>query len=87
MPTNVSPISRGAAILIIAIGVFTLFGSYAARQVLGEVVGFVITGLGVFLYRFLYTFTAKLEREMLGDDGKEVAHGKALREFQAQTSP
>lgn len=46
----------------------TLLGSYGARQLLGEVLGVVILGLGVFLYRFLYTFTAKLEREMRGEE-------------------
>lgn len=70
MPTNVSPVSRIAAVLIIALGAFTLLGSLAAGQLLGEVLGAVILGLGIFLYRFLYTFTAKLEREMLGEEGK-----------------
>ena len=53
MAVRVSPISRTAAILIIALGVFTLL-------LVNEIAGIAFLALGVVLYALLYRFTAKL---------------------------
>jgi len=53
MSVRVSPISRMAAILIIVLGVFTLF-------FVNQIAGIVFLALGALLYALLYRFTAKL---------------------------
>lgn len=60
---RVSPISRGAAILIIAIGVFVLLSGLTTQTLASEIAGGAFVVLGVILYALLYSFTRKLERE------------------------
>ena len=62
MSVRVSPISRGAAILIIVLGVFTFL-------LVNPIAGVAFIALGVFLYLLLYRISAKLEREL--QDTKE----------------
>ena len=57
MSVRVSPISRGAAILIIALGVFTMF-------FVNLIAGIAFLALGAVLYALLYRFTAKLNAEV-----------------------
>ena len=61
---RVSPISKTAALLIIAIGVFVLFTGLVADVPASDVAGVVFIVLGVILYRVLFRFTKKLEREI-----------------------
>lgn len=60
---RVSPISRAAAILIIAVGVFVLLAGLATQTLASDVAGGAFVVLGVLLYALLYSFTRKLERE------------------------
>lgn len=57
MAVRVSPISRTAAILIIVLGVFTLF-------FVNEIAGIAFLALGVILYALLYRFTARLNTDI-----------------------
>jgi len=57
MSVRVSPISRLAALLIIVLGVFTLF-------FVNEIAGIAFLALGAILYALLYRFTAKLNAEI-----------------------
>jgi len=66
---RVSPISKTAAILIIALGIFTLVAGLTTGIVESTVAGVAITILGVVLYRLLYTFTRKLQREISAEGG------------------
>ncbi len=61
---RVSPVSKVAAIMIMALGVFTLVGGLATgyRILLGSGIG--ITALGIALYILLYKFTRKVFREV-----------------------
>jgi hydrogenase/urease accessory protein HupE len=59
-----SPISKTAAILIIALGVFTLFAGLVAGVVVNEIAGAAIIVLGFFLYRLLFRFARKLEKQI-----------------------
>jgi len=61
---RVSPISRAAAILIIAIGVFVLTAGLATGVLASDIAGGAFVVLGVVLYFLLYRFTRKLEREI-----------------------
>ena len=61
---RVSPVSRTAAILIIAIGVFVLTGGVVTGTLASEIAGGAFVVLGVFLYYLLLRFTKKLEREI-----------------------
>lgn len=56
-PVRASPISRTAAILIMALGIFTLL-------FVNDIAGVAFLLLGAFLYVLLYRFTAKIEREL-----------------------
>jgi membrane protein implicated in regulation of membrane protease activity len=62
LATSVSPVSKLAAVLIIAVGLLTLV-------FINAVAGLLFVILGVFLYRFLYRFTARIEREASGEGG------------------
>jgi membrane protein implicated in regulation of membrane protease activity len=53
LSVRVSPISRAAAILIIAVGVFTLL-------FVNPIAGIAFLVLGAVLYALLYRFTARL---------------------------
>jgi membrane protein implicated in regulation of membrane protease activity len=57
LSVRVSPVSRTAAILIIVLGVFTLF-------FVNQVAGIAFVALGAILYALLYRFTAKLNTEL-----------------------
>jgi membrane protein implicated in regulation of membrane protease activity len=61
---RVSPISKTAAILIIAVGVFVLFGGLVTGIIASDIAGVAFIALGVVLYRLLFRFTEKLEREI-----------------------
>jgi len=66
---RVSPISKTASILIIAVGIFTLIAGLTTGIIESTVAGVAITILGLVLYRLLYTFTRKLQKEMGGEGG------------------
>jgi Flp pilus assembly protein TadB len=59
-----SPISKTAALLIIALGVFTLFAGLVAGVLINDIAGVAILVLGLFLYRLLFTFSRKLENRI-----------------------
>jgi membrane protein implicated in regulation of membrane protease activity len=61
---RVSPISKTAALLIIAIGVFVLFTGLVADVLASEVAGAAFIILGLILYGVLFRFTRKLERDI-----------------------
>ena len=69
MSVRVSPISKTAALLIVAIGLFTLAAGLSTGIIESTVAGVSITVLGVVLYRLLYRFTRKLKRE-IGDQAR-----------------
>ena len=60
----VSPVSRLAAILLILLGIFTLI------FVPPLIVGILIIVLGLVLYWLLYRFSARVQRELAEEDGK-----------------
>jgi len=62
MAVRVSPISRTAAVLIMVLGVFTLF-------FVNEIAGVAFLALGVVLYAILYRFTAKLNADVGAAEG------------------
>ena len=64
MSVRVSPISKTAAILLVAVGVFTLFTGVVADVPINDVAGIAIIALGLALYRLLFRFTKKLETEI-----------------------
>ena len=66
MSVRVSPISKMAAILIIAIGVFVLLAGFATGELASYIAGSAFLALGVILYMLLIWFTRKLRRE-IGD--------------------
>ncbi len=68
MPVRVSPVSRLAAVLIIALGIFTLVSGLSTGTFENTVAGVAFTVLGVVLYRLLYTFTGKVQREIKGEE-------------------
>jgi heme O synthase-like polyprenyltransferase len=57
MAVRVSPVSKTAAILLMALGLFT-------AVFVNVFVGAVIVVIGVVLYRLLFRFTAKVQREL-----------------------
>lgn len=64
MSVRVSPISKAAAIMIMALGVFTLIGGLATGFLILLTSGIAITALGVVLYGLLYKFTRRVQREV-----------------------
>jgi drug/metabolite transporter (DMT)-like permease len=64
LSVRVSPISRTAALLIIAVGVFVLVAGLTTGEAASDIAGVVFIALGLFLYGFLLRFTRKLEREI-----------------------
>jgi divalent metal cation (Fe/Co/Zn/Cd) transporter len=70
LSVRVSPISRTAAILIVAVGVFVLLAGLSTGEVASDVSGVVFIALGVFLYLFLLRFTRNLGRQ-LEEAGKD----------------
>ncbi|MBI3859652.1 MAG: hypothetical protein HY296_05360 [Thaumarchaeota archaeon] len=63
-----SPISRTAAILIIALGVLTLVAGLATGTLADTVAGVAFVLLGLFLYKMLYRFGRKIARELDGEE-------------------
>jgi Flp pilus assembly protein TadB len=61
MPVRVSPVSKFASLLIIAVGVFTLFVGVVGGVLPYDVAGVAFVALGVILYRLLFRFSRKLE--------------------------
>jgi drug/metabolite transporter (DMT)-like permease len=64
MSVRVSPISKWAAILIIAIGAFVLLGGFVTGELASYIAGSAFLVLGVILYLILIWFTRKLRREI-----------------------
>jgi len=64
MSVRVSPVSRIAAILIIAIGAFVLLGGFVTGELASYIAGSAFVVLGVILYLLLIWFTRKLRREI-----------------------
>lgn len=64
MAVRASPISKTAALLIIAVGIFTLVSGLVTGALASEVAGAAFVILGVVLYRLLFRFARKLEREI-----------------------
>ena len=64
MSVRVSPISRVAAILIIAIGAFVLLGGFVTGDLASYIAGSAFVVLGVILYLLLIWFTRKLGRQI-----------------------
>jgi tetrahydromethanopterin S-methyltransferase subunit E len=64
MSVRVSPISKTASILIIAIGVFVLYAGIVTDTLASDITGIAFIALGVILYFILIWFTKKLEREI-----------------------
>jgi tetrahydromethanopterin S-methyltransferase subunit E len=62
MSVKVSPISRFASLLIIAIGIFTLLVGWATGILEDSIAGIAFIILGVVLYRLLYVLGRKVER-------------------------
>lgn len=67
MSVRVSPVSKTAAIIITALGLFLLVGGVAAQEDETIIAGVAFTILGVVLYRLLFRFTKKIERELEGE--------------------
>lgn len=61
---RVSPVSRTASILIIAVGVFVFTAGVATGELASEIAGGAFIVLGVLLYFLLLRFTKKLESEI-----------------------
>ena len=67
MSVRVSPISRTAAILIVALGIFTLIAGLSTGTLESTIAGVAIILLGVILYSLLFRFTRKVVGELKGD--------------------
>ncbi|HEV2226802.1 MAG TPA: hypothetical protein VGR56_08375 [Nitrososphaerales archaeon] len=70
MSVRASPISKTAALLIIALGVFTLFAGVVGGVVVNDIAGVAIIVLGLVLYRMLFRFARKLERQIKDSEKK-----------------
>jgi len=64
MSVRVSPVSKIAAILIIAVGAFVLLTAFATGELASYIAGSAFVTLGVVLYVLLIWFTRKLRREI-----------------------
>ncbi|HXW95481.1 MAG TPA: hypothetical protein VEJ19_07230 [Nitrososphaerales archaeon] len=74
MSVRVSPVSKWAAILIIAVGAFVLLAGFATGELASYIAGSAFVVLGVVLYALLIWFTRKLRRE-IGDVERGQAAG------------
>jgi membrane protein implicated in regulation of membrane protease activity len=61
---KVSRVSRMAALLIIALGIFTLVVGLASAFLEDTIAGIAFVILGVFLYSLLFRFTRRVEHEI-----------------------
>ena len=59
-----SPVSKTASILIVVLGLFTLLAGLTTGIIADIVAGVAFLVLGLFLYRMLFWFNRKVEREM-----------------------
>jgi len=75
MSIRVSPISRVAAILIIAIGAFVLLAGFVTGELASYIAGSAFIALGVILYALLIWFTRKLRREISKIEPGQTAEG------------
>jgi membrane protein implicated in regulation of membrane protease activity len=66
LSVRVSPISRTAAILIIAVGAFVLFAGLVTNELANVVAGGAFLALGVALYMLLFRFTKKVRMQIEG---------------------
>jgi membrane protein implicated in regulation of membrane protease activity len=74
MSVRVSPVSKTAALLILALGILMLVAGLSTGVAINTVAGVAITALGVALYIALRAFTAKVRREIeRGPSSKEAA--------------
>ena len=64
MSVRVSPISKAASILIVAIGLFVLLGGFVTGDPASYIAGTAFVVLGVILYLLLIRFTKRLKREI-----------------------
>jgi membrane protein implicated in regulation of membrane protease activity len=64
MSVRASPISKTAALLIVAIGVFVLIGAFVTGDLASYIAGTAFVVLGVVLYLLLMWFTNKLRRDI-----------------------
>jgi len=64
MSIRVSRVSKFAALLILALGIFTLVAGLATGLSADMVAGTAFILLGAILYRLLYRFARKVEREV-----------------------
>ncbi len=64
MSVRASPISKTAALLIIALGVFTLFAGVVGGVIVNDIAGVAIIVLGLVLYRMLFRFARKLKKQI-----------------------
>ncbi len=64
MSVRVSPISRTAAILIMAVGAFVLFAGLVTGEIVSDIAGAAFLALGVALYLLLLRFTRSLRRQI-----------------------
>ena len=64
MSVRVSPISKVAAILIIAVGAFVLLAAFVTGALASYIAGSAFVVLGVILYLLLIWFTRKLGRQI-----------------------
>jgi len=74
MSVRVSPISKLAAILIIAVGAFVLLAAFVTGELASYIAGSAFVALGVVLYVLLIWFTRKLRRE-IGEIERSQAAG------------
>ena len=61
---RVSPISKMAAFLIIAVGVVVLLAAFATGELASYIAGTAFVALGVVLYLILVRFTRKLAKDI-----------------------
>lgn len=77
MSVRVIPVSKLAAMLIIALGLFTLLGGLATDTLENTVAGLAITVLGLALYSLLFRFARKVRREL--EEEEPARRGEAER--------
>jgi drug/metabolite transporter (DMT)-like permease len=85
LPVKASPISRTAAVLIIALGVFMLAGGLLADDLADEIAGVAFTVLGVVLYRLLYVLTSRVAADL--DEAEATDEGPKNRTLPSGSSP
>jgi hypothetical protein len=66
LSVKVSPVSKTAALIILALGILMLVAGLSTGIVVNTVAGAAITALGAGLYLALKAFTAKVKREIEG---------------------